>query len=110
VAIICGAETRRHLGTNELYWRKNRNDPIWRPLVDLPDYENDLNLVHEAEERLSLCDDPECNDDCGAGTWGKYTRCLDEIVDIHFHRGEKCLCSYSATALQRCLAFCKTFN
>jgi len=42
---------RPHGGTGVMYWRKSRNTPCWTEgLADLPDYLNDLNIMHEVEK------------------------------------------------------------
>lgn len=72
---------------------------------------NDLNFMHDAEKMLQLCDDPNCkNDMCGKGTWGMYTRLLDEAVDDKFQKGGSWGVSYCATAAQRAEAFVLTMS
>ena len=110
VAELCGWKPevdRRDLTCICTIWTKNGK--VASSSGHLPDYPQDLNAMHEAEELLQLCNDPECkHDECGKGTWGFYTRTLDEVVDDNFQKGGSWGVSYSATARQRAEAFVLT--
>jgi hypothetical protein len=77
-------------------------------LVRIPDYLNDLNAVHELEEKLRK----------NSYAWAKYGEQLQEVVNHYpvgfvpdYHRDLRSLASVAhATAAQRCEAILKTLN
>jgi len=73
----------------------------------IPAFEKDLNAMHEAaKNKFKFC--TGCvNDQCGRGTWGMYTRTLEEVVenDRESGRNTEVFFAQEATARQRAEAF-----
>lgn len=67
------------------------------PLDPLPDYLNDLNAMHEAEQVL-----------INSSRYHIYCNWLDQLVGSRHHPHKAC--SKSATAAQRAEAFLRTLN
>jgi len=115
VATLCGwrrtyVYDNTFFGTQVEKWVNTHDDQLIL-FSELPDYLNDLNAMHEAEKLLKYCNDPNCkNDMCGKGTWGMYTRMLDEIVNENSEKCGSWGVSYCATASQRAEAFILTMD
>lgn len=97
------------------HWTITTSRPIDKLNSDVPDYPNDLNAMHEAEQRLIRWDDPE---NAGHYVWkdsyGRYIGWLAKITDsLYFHPkadSTEFAKLISATAAQRCEAFLRTLN
>ena len=69
----------------------------------LPDYLNDLNAMHEAEQVLT----PKHQPDKGESQWGEYLGWLGFCVEYNTREVYECV---TATAAQRAQAFLRTLG